>query len=39
MRSLALIAVLILSACGADGPPQRPGVSVGGEVQIGMAFD
>ena len=40
MKYLSIIALLALSACGADGAPERPmskpGVSVTGEAQIGV---
>lgn len=38
MPRLALLACLILVACGADGPPEAPtrGVQVSGEVQTGV---
>ena len=38
MPLLALIACLILAACGADGPPEPPtrGLDVSDEVQMGM---
>ena len=43
MRTLLLMAVAALAACGVDGPPERPvepkpqpGVTVSGEAQIGM---
>ncbi|WP_238382546.1 hypothetical protein [Tabrizicola thermarum] len=37
---IALIACLILSACGADGPPEAPtrGVGISGEVQMGVVL-
>ena len=35
MRIAALLGLLALAACGADGPPLRPGASVGGEVGDG----
>jgi predicted small lipoprotein YifL len=40
MPRLALLACLILAACGADGPPEPPsrGIDVSGEVQLGMVF-
>ena len=40
MKRLALLALLALAACGADGPPERPGaepgVAVSGTVEIGV---
>ena len=37
----ALIGLLILAACGADGPPKppadQPGVTVTGQVKVGVA--
>ncbi|MEX5727853.1 putative small lipoprotein YifL [Rhodovulum iodosum] len=40
MRHLALSALLLLAACGADGPPERPatepGVHVSGTVEFGV---
>ncbi|MDH3263629.1 MAG: hypothetical protein OEM24_06500 [Paracoccaceae bacterium] len=40
MKRLALLALLTLAACGADGPPERPGASAGitvsGTVEIGV---
>jgi len=40
MPRLALVACLILAACGADGPPEAPsrGLDVSGEVQVGMVL-
>jgi hypothetical protein len=37
---LALVACLILAACGADGPPEAPtrGLDMSGEVQVGMVL-
>ncbi len=40
--ALCLAALLALAACGADGPPQyeppqAPGVSVSGEMRMGVA--
>jgi predicted small lipoprotein YifL len=29
-------ALFLLSACGADGPPEPPGVNVSAEVQLGV---
>lgn len=39
MPRLALIACLILAACGADGPPEPPtrGLDISGEIQMGVA--
>lgn len=39
MPRLLLLACLVLTACGADGPPEPPtrtGLSVSGEAQIGV---
>lgn len=39
MRVVMILAVVLLSACGADGPPERPtkgGVSLSGEMQVGV---
>jgi len=40
MRHLAIIALLTLTACGADGEPERPtqspGVSITGKAEIGI---
>jgi hypothetical protein len=41
MPRLLLIAVLTLAACGADGPPEPPsksGLSLSGEVQVGVVL-
>ena len=41
MRFLALVGILVLAACGADGPPARPNASVGigdGGVSFGGGF-
>jgi hypothetical protein len=40
MPRLALIACLILAACGADGAPETPtrGLDVSGEVQVGVVI-
>ncbi|EYD74583.1 hypothetical protein Rumeso_03879 [Rubellimicrobium mesophilum DSM 19309] len=39
MRIAALLGLLALAACGADGPPMRPGASVGvGVSDSGVAF-
>ncbi len=41
IKPLSLIAILtLLAACGADGapkPPAKPGLSVTGQVQVGVA--
>lgn len=43
IKSYPIILALFLSACGADGPPERPasqnshGVSVSGTVSVGVA--
>jgi hypothetical protein len=39
MRFILLISVALLTACGADGPPERPaksGISLTGEAQVGV---
>ncbi|MEF3048929.1 hypothetical protein [Pseudotabrizicola sp. L79] len=40
MRIFAVIGLIVLSACGADGPPETPakavGVSVSGDAQLGV---
>ena len=39
MRFILAITVALLSACGADGPPERPtksGVSLSGEARVGV---
>lgn len=33
---IPLIALALLSACGADGAPERPGVAVGGDARVGV---
>jgi predicted small lipoprotein YifL len=40
MRRIALVALLALAACGADGPPVAPaaGVTVGGEARAGVVI-
>ena len=43
MRFLALVGLLVLAACGADGPPARPSASMGvgigdGGVSFGGGF-
>lgn len=41
MKQIALVlALLALAACGADGaptPPAKPGLSVSGQVKVGVA--
>ena len=41
MPRLLFLACLVLAACGADGPPERPsgGVKVTGEAQVGMVLE
>lgn len=46
MKFLALIALAALTACGVDGPPERPvddnpqpGITVSGEARIGMVTE
>lgn len=38
---LLLVSALFLSACGADGPPERPtpGLTVKGEARIGVVME
>ncbi len=40
MKRLMLAALLALAACGADGPPERPGtgpgITVSGTVEVGV---
>lgn len=36
MPRLLLIACLALAACGADGPPEKPGIALSGEAKIGV---
>lgn len=35
-RLAALLALAALAACGADGPPVKPGLTIEGEAQIGI---
>ncbi|MES2145589.1 MAG: hypothetical protein V4516_14850 [Pseudomonadota bacterium] len=37
-RVAAMLSLLMLAACGADGEPNAPGVTVGGEVGVGVAL-
>ncbi len=39
MKYAALLTVLLLAACGADGAPERPaaGVAVSGEASMGLS--
>jgi len=39
MRVLILLSILALAACGADGAPEpvEPGISITGQVEIGVA--
>ena len=42
MTRAALIALLLLTACGVDGAPTNetePGVTIGGTVEAGIAID
>lgn len=42
MRWAALAALVLLAACGAEAPPEPPqpsGVTLGGEVQIGVKVE
>ncbi len=43
MKPFAVLALLILAACGADGPPERPTMQAGGtlagQVEIGITGD
>ena len=36
---LGLIGLMVLASCGADGAPVAPGVSVSGQVTMGLAKD
>ncbi len=41
-RPLLILALLALAACGADGPPKKPGtdepgISIGGQVKLGVS--
>ena len=36
---LGLISLMVLASCGADGVPVAPGVSVSGQVTMGLAKD
>ena len=41
MRALALLSLLALAACGADGapePPAKSGLVVSGEAQVGVVM-
>jgi|LFEF01.1.fsa_nt_gb hypothetical protein len=40
MRVFLLLIVTALAACGVDGAPERPGpgISVGGEAQVGVVL-
>ncbi|RJL02817.1 argininosuccinate lyase [Paracoccus aestuarii] len=43
--AIVVVAALVLSGCGVDGPPERPeprlqqqiGISIGGDARIGVA--
>lgn len=37
--ALSLIGLMLLASCGADGAPVTPGVSVSGQVTMGVAKD
>ncbi|WP_166461918.1 hypothetical protein [Paracoccus alkanivorans] len=44
MRFLALFAILAVTACGVDGPPERPaaqkpGVSISGHATVGAVTE
>lgn len=36
MKPLLILALLTLAACGADGPPEPPGVTMSGDAQFGI---
>jgi predicted small lipoprotein YifL len=36
MKTLLILALLTLSACGADGPPVAPGMAVSGQAILGV---
>lgn len=36
MTRFSLLALLFLAACGADGAPEKPGVTVSGDAKIGV---
>jgi hypothetical protein len=36
---LVLVALLLLTACGADGAPEKPGVTVSGEARVGVVMN
>jgi predicted small lipoprotein YifL len=36
MKPLLILALLSLAACGADGPPETPGVSMSGQTLMGI---
>lgn len=36
MTRLLLLACLTLAGCGADGPPEKPGITLSGEAKIGV---
>ena len=37
-RVIAMLCLLTLAACGADGAPVAPGVTVGGEASAGVVI-
>ncbi|MDO8982619.1 hypothetical protein [Cypionkella sp.] len=39
MKRLPLIALLVLTACGADGPPTAPktGITLSGDARVGIS--
>jgi len=38
MRPVAVLCLLALAACGADAPPEKPGVKVSGEARVGVVL-
>ncbi len=42
MKAVALLTILLLAACGADGAPEAPasksGISLTGEAQVGVVL-
>lgn len=38
MRQAIFLSLFLLAACGADGAPERPGVTLGGEARAGVVI-
>ena len=38
-RAFAVMCLLALTACGADAPPEKPGVTVTGDAQMGVVIE